>query len=57
MKKFSHPLMDNNITDSDISSLISFLKNNKKKFLLNQSMFLNLSGNGQNGLGQNIVYL
>ena len=31
MKNFSHPLMDNNITDSDVSSLISFLKNNKKK--------------------------
>ncbi len=31
MKKFSHPLMDNNITDSDVKSLISFLKNNKKK--------------------------
>ena len=36
MKNFSHPLMDNNITNSDVSSLISFLKNNKKKFLLNQ---------------------
>ena len=31
MKNFSHPLMDNNITNSDVSSLISFLKNNKKK--------------------------
>mgnify|MGYP003968882715 FL=1 len=31
MKNFSHPLMDNNITDSDVKSLISFLKNNKKK--------------------------
>ncbi|MDB3995871.1 DegT/DnrJ/EryC1/StrS aminotransferase family protein [Candidatus Pelagibacter sp.] len=31
MKNFMHPLMDNNITDSDVSSLISFLKNNKKK--------------------------
>ena len=31
MKQFSHPLMDNNITDSDVNSLISFLKNNKKK--------------------------
>ena len=31
MKSFSHPLMDNNITNSDVSSLISFLKNNKKK--------------------------
>ena len=31
MKNFSHPLMDNNITNSDVSSLISFLKKNKKK--------------------------
>ncbi len=31
IKNFSHPLMDNNITDSDINSLISFLRNNKKK--------------------------
>ena len=31
MKNFSHPLMDNNITNADISSLISFLKKNKKK--------------------------
>ena len=31
MNNFSHPLMDNNITDSDVNSLISFLKNNKKK--------------------------
>ena len=31
MKSFSHPLMDNNITDSDVNSLISFLRNNKKK--------------------------
>ena len=49
--------MDNNITDSDINSLISFLKNNKKKFLLNQLRWLNLKKNGQNGLEQNIVYL
>lgn len=31
MKNFTHPLMDNNITDFDVNSLISFLKNNKKK--------------------------
>ena len=31
MKNFSHPLMDNNITDSDVKSLMSFLQNNKKK--------------------------
>ncbi len=31
MKKFSHPLMDNNITNSDVNSVILFLKKNKKK--------------------------
>ena len=31
MKNFSHPLMDNNITDSDIKSVIYFLNKNKKK--------------------------
>ncbi|MDC0125100.1 aminotransferase class I/II-fold pyridoxal phosphate-dependent enzyme [Candidatus Pelagibacter sp.] len=31
MKNFSHPLMDNNITNSDVNSLISFLRKNKKK--------------------------
>ena len=31
MKKFSHPLMDNNITKSDVSAVINFLKKNKKK--------------------------
>ena len=31
MKKYFHPLMDNNITQSDVNSVISFLKQNKKK--------------------------
>lgn len=31
MTYFSHPLMDNNINDSDVGSLINFLKRNKKK--------------------------
>ncbi len=31
MKNFSHRLMDNNIIDSDVRSVISFLKKNKKK--------------------------
>lgn len=31
MKKFSHPLMDNNITKSDVDAVINFLKKNKKK--------------------------
>ena len=31
MEKFSHSLMDNNITQSDIDSVVDFLKKNKKK--------------------------
>ena len=31
MKSYFHPLMDNNIIDKDVSSIISFLKKNKKK--------------------------
>jgi CDP-6-deoxy-D-xylo-4-hexulose-3-dehydrase len=33
MKKFKHPLMENNISDKDIHEVINFLKNNKKKIL------------------------
>ena len=36
MTYFSHPLMDNNINDSDVGSLINFLKEIKKKSLPNQ---------------------
>ena len=31
MKKFTHPLMDNNITSSDVRTIKKFLSNNKKK--------------------------
>jgi CDP-6-deoxy-D-xylo-4-hexulose-3-dehydrase len=31
MKNFNHPLMDNNISKSDVNSLIFFLKKNKKR--------------------------
>lgn len=31
MRNFSHPLMENNITSSDVNCLIQFLKNNKKR--------------------------
>ena len=31
MRNFSHPLMKNNITSSDVNFLIQFLKNNKKR--------------------------
>lgn len=40
MKKFSHQLMDNNITDSDVSSLMFFLKKNKKKFFTQSNKVL-----------------
>ena len=31
MKKFYHPLMENNIDDGDIKALQSFIKKNKNK--------------------------
>ena len=31
MNKFSHPLMDNNIDQSDVNEVIKFLKKNKKR--------------------------
>ena len=31
MKKFSHSLMDNNITKEDIANVINFIKTNKKR--------------------------
>jgi len=31
MSKFNHPLMDNNISKNDVSSIIKFLKKNKKR--------------------------
>lgn len=31
MRNFSHPLMENNITSSDVNCLIQFLRNNKKR--------------------------
>lgn len=37
-KSFSHSLMDNNITSSDVNSLIKFLKKNKKKVFTQSKM-------------------
>ena len=37
MKKFTHPLMDNNITQSDVNAVVEFLKNNKKKIFTHSS--------------------
>jgi CDP-6-deoxy-D-xylo-4-hexulose-3-dehydrase len=31
MKNYFHPLMDNNIIDQDVNSIVTFLKKNKKK--------------------------
>ena len=35
MKILNHPLMENNIEDSDVNALRKFLNNNKKKYLPN----------------------
>tara|TARA_B100001175_G_C19476374_1_gene624560 strand:- start:261 stop:1448 length:1188 start_codon:yes stop_codon:yes gene_type:complete len=51
MKKFSHPLMDNNITDSDVSSLMSFLKNNKKKIFTQSTKVLEFEQKWSKWLG------
>ena len=45
---FSHKLMENNITNKDVQSLLKLLKK-KKKFLHNQKMLLLLKRLGQNG--------
>ena len=37
MSKFSHPLMENNINQSDVNTVIKFLKNNKKKIFTQSS--------------------
>ena len=37
-KSFSHSLMDNNITSSDVGALINFLKKNKKKIFTQSKM-------------------
>ena len=51
MKKFSHPLMDNNITDSDVSSLMYFLKNNKKKIFTQSNKVLEFEQKWSKWLG------
>ena len=51
MKNFSHPLMDNNITNADISSLISFLKKNKKKIFTQSKKVLEFEKEWSKWLG------
>ena len=51
MKDFSHPLMDNNITNADISSLISFLKKNKKKIFTQSKKVLEFEKEWSKWLG------
>jgi CDP-6-deoxy-D-xylo-4-hexulose-3-dehydrase len=51
MKKFSHQLMDNNITDSDVSSLMFFLKKNKKKFFTQSNKVLKFEQKWSKWLG------
>ncbi len=51
MKNFSHPLMDNNITNSDVSSLITFLKKNKKKIFTQSTKVIQFEKNWSRWLG------
>ena len=51
MKNFSHPLMDNNITNSDVNSLISFLKGNKKKIFTQSTKVLEFEKKWSKWLG------
>ena len=51
MKNFSHPLMENNITSSDFNSLISFLKNNKKKIFTQSTKVLEFEKKWSKWLG------
>jgi len=51
MNSFSHPLMDNNITNSDVNSLISFLKNNKKKIFTQSTKVLEFEKKWSKWLG------
>ena len=41
--------MDNNITQSDVNAVVEFLKNNKRKYLLNQAKLKDLRLYGQTG--------
>ena len=51
MKSFTHPLMDNNIIDSDIRYLIGFLKNNKKKIFTQSTKVLEFEKKWSQWLG------
>tara|TARA_Y100001970_G_C14129159_1_gene800682 strand:- start:165 stop:1355 length:1191 start_codon:yes stop_codon:yes gene_type:complete len=52
MKKyFTHPLMDNNITDSDVNSLILFLKKNKKKIFTQSKKVIEFENKWSKWLG------
>ena len=47
---FKHPLMDNNITNSDVEAIQNFLKKNKKKIFTQSTKVGSLKKNGLNGL-------
>ena len=51
MNKFNHPLMDNNITQSDINALIFFLKKNKKKIFTQSTQVRNFEKKWSDWLG------
>ncbi len=51
MKRFSHPLMDNNITNSDVNAVIKFLKKNKKKIFTQSNQVKRFESLWSNWLG------
>ncbi len=51
MSKFFHPLMDNNISNDDIDSLLKFIKNNKKKIFTQSTQVQKLEKEWSKWLG------
>ena len=49
MRKFSHALMDNNISKSDVDAVIKFLKENKKRIFTQSKKVAEFEKNGQSG--------
>ena len=51
MSKFFHPLMDNNISNDDLNSLLKFIKKNKKKIFTQSIQVQNLENEWSQWLG------
>tara|TARA_B100000902_G_scaffold399733_1_gene472160 strand:+ start:3021 stop:4208 length:1188 start_codon:yes stop_codon:yes gene_type:complete len=51
MNRFSHPLMDNNITNSDVNAVVKFLKKNKKKIFTQSNQVKRFESLWSNWLG------